>query len=106
MDGRQVAVWCDDRAGPATLQYVSRTHGGISGAVELLSRFRTPRERARVVEDLPAGAVDIVIGTHRLLQEDIGFKDLGLVIIDEEQRLACCTRRSSSNCAGWWMCLR
>ncbi|MDB6112485.1 MAG: mfd [Pedosphaera sp.] len=54
--------------------------------VELLSRFRTPRERARVVQDLPVGAVDIVIGTHRLLQKDIAFKDLGLVVIDEEQR--------------------
>jgi transcription-repair coupling factor (superfamily II helicase) len=54
--------------------------------VELLSRFRSPRERKRVVQDLPAGAVDIVIGTHRLLQKDIEFKDLGLVVIDEEQR--------------------
>ena len=54
--------------------------------VELLSRFRSPKERKRVVEDLPKGAVDIVIGTHRLLQKDIEFKDLGLVVIDEEQR--------------------
>jgi transcription-repair coupling factor (superfamily II helicase) len=54
--------------------------------VELLSRFRSPRERKRVVQDLPAGGVDIVIGTHRLLQKDIEFKDLGLVVIDEEQR--------------------
>ena len=54
--------------------------------VELLSRFRTKREQANVVKDLAAGAVDIVIGTHRLVQEDIAFKDLGLVVIDEEQR--------------------
>jgi transcription-repair coupling factor (superfamily II helicase) len=54
--------------------------------VELLSRFRTKREQARVVNDLVAGAVDIVIGTHRIVQEDIAFKDLGLVVIDEEQR--------------------
>ena len=54
--------------------------------VELLSRFRSAREVRGVVKDLPAGAVDIVIGTHRLLQADIGFKDLGLVVIDEEQR--------------------
>ena len=54
--------------------------------LELLSRFRTPREQRRVVRDLAAGAVDIVIGTHRLVQEDIQFKDLGLVVIDEEQR--------------------
>jgi transcription-repair coupling factor (superfamily II helicase) len=54
--------------------------------VELLSRFRTRREQEQVVRDLAAGTVDIVIGTHRLLQSDIGFKDLGLVVIDEEQR--------------------
>jgi transcription-repair coupling factor (superfamily II helicase) len=54
--------------------------------VELLSRFRTRREQQKVVKDLAAGSVDIVIGTHRLLQGDIVFKDLGLVVIDEEQR--------------------
>jgi transcription-repair coupling factor (superfamily II helicase) len=54
--------------------------------IELLSRFRTRRQQDRVVQDLAAGAVDIVIGTHRLVQEDIAFKDLGLVVIDEEQR--------------------
>jgi transcription-repair coupling factor (superfamily II helicase) len=54
--------------------------------VDLLSRFRTRREQQRTVRDLAAGAVDIVVGTHRLLQADIAFKDLGLVVIDEEQR--------------------
>jgi transcription-repair coupling factor (superfamily II helicase) len=54
--------------------------------VELLSRFRTKREQARIVKDLANGVVDIVIGTHRIVQEDIAFKDLGLVVIDEEQR--------------------
>jgi transcription-repair coupling factor (superfamily II helicase) len=54
--------------------------------IELLSRFRTHREQQRIVRDLAAGAVDIVIGTHRLIQSDIGFKELGLVVIDEEQR--------------------
>ena len=54
--------------------------------IELLSRFRTHREQQLVVRDLAAGAVDIVIGTHRLIQSDIGFKELGLVVIDEEQR--------------------
>jgi transcription-repair coupling factor (superfamily II helicase) len=54
--------------------------------IELLSRFRSRREQARVVRELEAGSVDIVIGTHRLLQGDIQFKDLGLVVIDEEQR--------------------
>src|SRR5207237_9044081 len=51
-----------------------------------LSRFRTRREQQRVIKDLAAGSVDIVIGTHRLIQNDIAFKDLGLVVIDEEQR--------------------
>jgi transcription-repair coupling factor (superfamily II helicase) len=54
--------------------------------VELLSRYRTKREQDEVVRALAAGAVDIVIGTHRLVQNDIAFKDLGLVVIDEEQR--------------------
>ncbi len=54
--------------------------------VELLSRFRTQREQDLVVKNLAAGAVDIVIGTHRIVQDDIVFKDLGLVVIDEEQR--------------------
>jgi transcription-repair coupling factor (superfamily II helicase) len=54
--------------------------------VELLSRFRNRREQGQVVCGLADGSVDIVIGTHRLLQSDINFKDLGLVIIDEEQR--------------------
>jgi transcription-repair coupling factor (superfamily II helicase) len=54
--------------------------------VELLSRFRTRRELARVVEELATGAVDIVVGTHRLVQADVVFKELGLVVIDEEQR--------------------
>ncbi|HSY73956.1 MAG TPA: DEAD/DEAH box helicase, partial [Dongiaceae bacterium] len=54
--------------------------------VELLSRYRTPREQNLVVKNLAAGTVDIVIGTHRIVQDDIVFKDLGLVVIDEEQR--------------------
>jgi transcription-repair coupling factor (superfamily II helicase) len=54
--------------------------------VELLSRFRTRPQQQRVVRELASGAVDIVIGTHRLIQPDIVFKDLGLVVIDEEQR--------------------
>ena len=54
--------------------------------VELLSRFRSRREQQRVIEDLATGSVDIVIGTHRLVQADVVFKELGLVVIDEEQR--------------------
>lgn len=54
--------------------------------IESLSRFRTAKEQKRVVTELAAGKVDIVIGTHRLLQKDIAFSDLGLLVIDEEQR--------------------
>ncbi len=54
--------------------------------VEVLSRFRPRAEQARVVRDLAEGRVDVVIGTHRLLQPDVRFKDLGLVVVDEEQR--------------------
>ena len=54
--------------------------------VEQLSRFRSRKERDAVVADLAAGKVDIVIGTHRLLQSEIHFKRLGLTIIDEEHR--------------------
>ena len=54
--------------------------------VECLSRFRGPKEQKRIVEDTREGRVDVVIGTHRLLSEDVAFKDLGLVVIDEEQK--------------------
>ncbi len=87
MDGRQVAVLV-----PTTVlaqQHFNTFRERMADypvRVELLSRFRSPRDIKRVLKDLPAGSVDIVIGTHRLLQADIGFKDLGLVVIDEEQR--------------------
>ena len=54
--------------------------------VEMLSRFRTSKEQDKIIKDLAAKKIDIVIGTHRLVSEDVVFKDLGLVIIDEEQR--------------------
>lgn len=54
--------------------------------VDALSRFKTKAEQRKIVEALKDGQVDVVVGTHRLLQKDVGFKDLGLVIIDEEQR--------------------
>jgi transcription-repair coupling factor (superfamily II helicase) len=54
--------------------------------VEVLSRFRTAKEQKEILERLKKGDVDIIIGTHRLLQKDVAFKDLGLMIIDEEQR--------------------
>jgi transcription-repair coupling factor (superfamily II helicase) len=54
--------------------------------VEMLSRFRTKEEQRAILPKLASGEVDIIIGTHRLLQDDIAFKNLGLVIVDEEQR--------------------
>jgi transcription-repair coupling factor (superfamily II helicase) len=87
MDGKQVAVLV-----PTTVlaqQHFNTFRERMADypiRIELLSRFRTRRQQQRVVKDLAAGGVDIVIGTHRLLQDDIAFKDLGLVVIDEEQR--------------------
>jgi transcription-repair coupling factor (superfamily II helicase) len=87
MDGRQVAVLV-----PTTVlaqQHFNTFRERMADypvRIELLSRFLTRRQQQRVVKDLAAGAVDIVIGTHRLVQSDISFKDLGLVVIDEEQR--------------------
>ncbi len=54
--------------------------------IELLSRFRSPKEQKEILKKLARGEIDIIIGTHRLLQPDVKFKDLGLVIVDEEQR--------------------
>ncbi|MCA9833746.1 MAG: transcription-repair coupling factor [Thermomicrobiales bacterium] len=54
--------------------------------VQMMSRLRTKKQQAKTIEGMKDGSVDIVIGTHRLVQEDISFKDIGLVIVDEEQR--------------------
>lgn len=54
--------------------------------VELLSRFRTPKQQQQIIRELKRGTIDLIIGTHRLVQKDVEFKDLGLAIIDEEQR--------------------
>ncbi|MGB6897401.1 MAG: transcription-repair coupling factor, partial [Candidatus Acidiferrum sp.] len=54
--------------------------------IEMLSRFRSPAEQKKILADLEAGKVDVVIGTHRLLSKDVKFQDLGLLVVDEEQR--------------------
>jgi transcription-repair coupling factor (superfamily II helicase) len=86
-DGKQVAVLV-----PTTVlalqhfQTFKQRMQAFPVTVELLSRFRTPKEQTAVVEAIATGAVDVVIGTHRLLGKDIKFKDLGLLVIDEEHR--------------------
>jgi len=87
IDGRQAAVLV-----PTTVlaeqhyQTFRRRLFGYPVRVENLSRFQPAAEQAMVAKDLAAGKVDVVIGTHRLLQKDVSFKNLGIVIIDEEQR--------------------
>ena len=87
MDDKQVAMLV-----PTTVlaqqhfRTFSRRLAPFPVMVEMLSRFRTPAEQRRILRDLAAGKIDILIGTHRLLSRDVKFKDLGLVIIDEEQR--------------------
>ncbi len=54
--------------------------------VEVLNRFRTPKQQKEIIKRLKLGEVDIIVGTHRILSEDVEFKDLGLLIIDEEHR--------------------
>ncbi len=86
-DGKQVAVLV-----PTTLlvtQHLSTFQERMSGfpiRIEALSRFQTDKEARAVVEGLADGTVDIVVGTHRLLNPDIRVKDLGLIVVDEEQR--------------------
>ncbi|HZY95944.1 MAG TPA: transcription-repair coupling factor [Candidatus Cybelea sp.] len=86
-DKKQVAVLV-----PTTLlaDQHFRTFGARFGAfpvrVEQLSRFTPKRDQQRILRDLAEGRVDVVIGTHRLLQKDVAFADLGLIVIDEEQR--------------------
>jgi transcription-repair coupling factor (superfamily II helicase) len=65
--------------------FVKRAQG-FGCRIEMLSRFRSPKEQKKVLEDLRKGNLDVVVGTHRLLQPDVQFLNLGLVIIDEEQR--------------------
>ena len=87
MDGKQVAVMVPTTvlAQQHYLTFKERTRNfGVN--VELLNRFCTPKEQRRILQDLEDGKIDILIGTHRLLQADVLFPDLGLLIIDEEQR--------------------
>ena len=87
LDQKQVAILVPTTV--LALQHYNTFFERLKGypvRVELLSRFRSPKEQKAVLEDLATGKVDILIGTHRLLSADVVFSDLGLMIIDEEQR--------------------
>lgn len=87
MDGKQVVILV-----PTTIlaqQHFLNFRDRMAGypiVVELVSRFRKPAEIKKILQSTAAGKVDILVGTHRVLQKDVSFKDLGLVVIDEEQR--------------------
>jgi transcription-repair coupling factor (superfamily II helicase) len=87
MEGKQVAVLV-----PTTVlaqqhfQTFSRRFAPYPFRVEMLSRFRSRPEQKQVLADLTGGKIDLVVGTHRLLQKDVAFKDLGLLVVDEEHR--------------------
>jgi len=87
MEGRQVAVICPTTVLAAQHYNTFRERfAAYPIRVELLNRFRSPKEQKEVVEGLRVGAVDVVIGTHRLLSKDVQFRNLGLLVVDEEQR--------------------
>lgn len=87
MDSKQVAYLC-----PTTILAMQQYDNfcqrmqNFPIRIEMLSRFRTPAQQKKILKKLKDGEIDILIGTHRLLQKDVEFKDLGFLIIDEEQR--------------------
>ena len=87
MDGKQVAILV-----PTTVlaqqhyQTILSRFNGFPVNVDILSRFRTPTQQKKTIKNLKDGLVDIIVGTHELLQKGVEYKDLGLLIVDEEQR--------------------
>lgn len=87
MDGKQVAFLV-----PTTVlaqqhyRNLSERLSKFPVRVEMLSRFRTPAQQEAIIKSLANGSIDLVVGTHRILSDDLDFKDLGMLIIDEEQR--------------------
>ena len=100
-DGKQVAVLV-----PTTIlalqhfQTISRRMRSFSVNVDMLSRFRTPKQQEVTLRRLERGDVDIIVGTHRMLGKDIRFKDLGLLIVDEEQRFGVTQKEKLKQLAG------
>ena len=87
LDGKQVAVLA-----PTTVlafqhwKTFRKRFAPFPVTVEMISRFRTPKEIKAVLARVAAGGVDVLIGTHRILSKDVVFRDLGLLVVDEEQR--------------------
>jgi len=87
LDGKQVAVLVPTTVlAQQHLETFRKRFGAYPVTIDMLSRFRSPREQKAALEKLKKGELDIIIGTHRLLQKDVSFKDLGLIIVDEEHR--------------------
>lgn len=86
-DGKQCAILV-----PTTIlayqhyRTILKRFDGFPVEIEMLSRFRTPKEQEKILKNLKRGSLDIIVGTHRLVSKDVKFKDLGLLIVDEEQR--------------------
>lgn len=87
LDGKQVAMLV-----PTTVlaqqhyRTISQRLSKFPVRVEMLSRFRTPAQQEKIIQGLREGSIDFVVGTHRLLSDDVDFKELGMLVIDEEQR--------------------
>lgn len=94
-DGKQCAILV-----PTTIlamqhyRTIKNRFDGFPVEVEMLSRFRTPKELKKIIENVKNGKIDIIVGTHRLISKDIEFKDLGLLIVDEEQRFGVAQKES------------
>ncbi len=95
LDGKQVAVLC-----PTTIlafQHLNTFRERFSSwpaVIEMISRFRSPREQKAILQAIAARKVDVLIGTHRLLSKDVKFHDLGLLVVDEEQRFGVAHKES------------
>ena len=87
LDGKQAAILVPTTV-LARQHYLTAKQRFIKYPVEIdvVSRFRTPTQTKAIMQKLSAGKIDLLIGTHRLLQKDVQFKDLGLLVVDEEQR--------------------
>lgn len=86
-DGKQCAILV-----PTTIlayqhyRTIMKRFDGFPIEIDMLSRFRTPKEQEKIIKNLGRGSLDIIVGTHRLVSKDVKFKDLGLLVVDEEQR--------------------